>query len=414
MRDARAVTETVIVQHRHSELVPGLFVRTAGPARTTGALVELFYVTGKLGLELCLGVGLLLFVNAEPGDRTADHVDASAGLGHANPQIVIHAVVEILANLRASAFPNIAREHHFRLIKKLSGVPAAVKVQQVVERQRPRLAAGHVMRHRPAAAPERDDARHQIGPGGMEAHRHPGQRARRQHVVAVQPGQDVAGGQRHALVDGVTLPFVLFRNRCGQAVAVALHDAYRAVLRAAVHHDVLDARVALAGDGKDRLLYVLALIVRRGDDRNERPPFPSGQSIGQWRGRGNVGPLAIAANRGGFVATPPLARGLRGRFARRRRSGEDKLVVVKITRRQLRPAPLEDIRGKIGRGALETPAGPKDAVAVFCADTFQKPRIHPVILLAEGIVDDERRASRQFTPDRQRVLAIDNAGHRRM
>ena len=414
MRDPGAVAEAVIVQHRDPQLMLRLLVRAARPARAPGAGVELIDVVRKLGLELRLGVGLLLFVNPEPRNRAADHVDAAAGLGHADPQIVVHAVVKILADLPAGALPDVAGEHHFGLIEKLSGVPAAIEVQQIVERQRSRLAAGHVMRDCLAAGPERDDARHQIGPRRVESHGHRRQSARRQHVVTVQPGQNVAGGQRHALVDRVALAFVFFRNRRRQHVPVAVHDGHGRILRAAVHHDVLDARIALAGDGKNRLLDVLALIVGGRDDRDQRPALAIGQRIWQRRGHGGVGPFAITAHGGRFVAAAPLARGLCGGLARRRRVGGGELVVVEIVCRQLCPALLEDIVRQVGGGTLEAAGGAENAVIVLRPDALQKTGVHPVVFLAKGVVDDDRRAGRQFVPSRQRLPAVRDTSRGRM
>src|SRR5437762_726481 len=79
-----------------------------------------------------------------------------------------------------------------------------------------------------------------IRPAGGEGERDRRQRPRSQHVVGVEPGQDLAGRPGEALVDGVGLALVPSALGMGEAGAVALEDGGGLVARASVHDDMLD------------------------------------------------------------------------------------------------------------------------------------------------------------------------------
>ncbi len=105
-----------------------------------------------------------------------------------------------LSETRAPAFSHNPRvKKHLRLVEELPGIPAAVEIEQIVDRQRPVIARREVLGHQLAVAIEPADAGNEIGTGCRETERSRGQGAGRQHVVAVEPEQDVAGRQRPCL-----------------------------------------------------------------------------------------------------------------------------------------------------------------------------------------------------------------------
>ncbi len=89
--------------------------------------------------------------------------------------------------------------------------------------------------------------------------------AREKHVVGVQPHENLAGGLLKAAVQSVGRPLVLARKIL-QAAAVALKDLQSCVGRAAIHHDVLDARVVLGNHALDGFGQVRRRVIGRSDD----------------------------------------------------------------------------------------------------------------------------------------------------
>ena len=50
--------------------------------------------------------------------------------------------------------------------------------------------------------------RHEVRLRDIKSHRHGGQGARRQHVVGVNPRENIPGGASETLGNGIALPFV--------------------------------------------------------------------------------------------------------------------------------------------------------------------------------------------------------------
>ena len=96
------------------------------------------------------------------------------------------------------------------------------------------------------------------------------QRARQQQVVGVEERHDLAAGVLEAEIDRVRLAVVVAHLVVVQPLGVALEHLGRVVGRAAVLHDVFEARVVLVDDAVDRAVEEVALVVRRGDDRDHR------------------------------------------------------------------------------------------------------------------------------------------------
>ena len=146
----------------------------------------------QLGLEAGRGVGLLLGMDAKQSQRPADPMQHPAGLGEAQPELVIHAVVEILLDPGPGALPERAREEDLRLIEELAFQPAALEIEQLGQRQRPIRCGRQMAMQDPAFVMDDADPRHQIRPAGRKGERHGRQRPRGQHVVGIEPGHDLA------------------------------------------------------------------------------------------------------------------------------------------------------------------------------------------------------------------------------
>jgi len=85
--------------------------------------------------------------------------------------------------------------------------------------------------------------------------------ARQEHVVAVEPTDDVARGTPQPLVDGIDLASVPLAD-VGEPIAVALQDRQGCVGAATVDHVVVELEVpALREHALDRARDELALIV---------------------------------------------------------------------------------------------------------------------------------------------------------
>ena len=65
-------------------------------------------------------------------------------------------------------------------------------------------------------------------------------------VVGIQPADQIAGGAQEALVDGIRLPPIAFRDPLH--LAITLDDGQGVVSRSVVDHNVLDGYARLARD----------------------------------------------------------------------------------------------------------------------------------------------------------------------
>ena len=91
-----------------------------------------------------------------------------------------------------------------------------IEVEEVVEREQAILTAGEMAIDHLPVAPEFTDARDHVGAAGVKGHRHASQSAGRQAIVAVEPGDDLAGSARHPLVDGVALAAIGLADGVGE------------------------------------------------------------------------------------------------------------------------------------------------------------------------------------------------------
>jgi hypothetical protein len=99
---------------------------------------------------------------------------------------------------------------------------------------------------------------------------HGEQRPGQQQVVRVQVRHDLARGVGEPQVDRVRLAPVLAHVAVVQPVAVLVQHRRGRVRRAAVLHHVLEPRVLLVEHAPDGALEERPLVVRRGDDGNQR------------------------------------------------------------------------------------------------------------------------------------------------
>ena len=130
---------------------------------------------------------------------------------------------------------------------------------------------------------------------GEQAHRLP-DGTRRQQVVGVDPGEDVAGGPVQSLVDGVGRSPVALGHPVAQPGRVAPQHVHTPVARPAVHDDRFQARVVLAEDAVQRLTQEHRLVERGRDDAHRRQVrvrgrerVPGCREAGPQHG--NVGPV---------------------------------------------------------------------------------------------------------------------------
>ena len=150
-------------------------------------------------------------------------------LGEAQPQLIIHAVVPGLVEAAAGPLPQIAGEHDLGLVEEPTGQPAAIQVEQLIQRQRSVLATGQVLGQRAAVAVQQTDARDHVRTAGEKAHGCGGQRPRCQHIVAIEPGENLARGPGEAFVDGVRLAAVGLADHISQVFLILLEHVERAV-----------------------------------------------------------------------------------------------------------------------------------------------------------------------------------------
>src|ERR1700738_3281030 len=98
-----------------------------------------------------------------------------------------------------------------------------------------------------------------------------GQRARKQRVVAVQIGHDVAidGGSLEAGIDSVGLAAVRFATP-GDLLTIRIQEIDGSVLRGAVLNMIRKGRVILPQNARDRCFQIFALVVARRYDCDPR------------------------------------------------------------------------------------------------------------------------------------------------
>ena len=87
-----------------------------------------------------------------------------------------------------------------------------------------------------------------------------------ENVIRVEPRQDLAGGTREALVDGVGLPLVFLALPICQAIGVFLDNFKAAVAGAAIDDDVFNVRIVLLEHAAHGLLEEARLVEGGGDD----------------------------------------------------------------------------------------------------------------------------------------------------
>src|SRR3984893_5106897 len=214
------------------------------------------------------------------------------------PKLVIHAVEKRRIDVSSGSVPRLSREKSLRLIEKLSRIPAAVKIQEIIERQRTIAARCHVLVDKLAVAINFCDAGHDFGARGCKRYRHCEERARRQHVVAVEPSEDFAARDCHPFVDRVTLAVILFADDVVELIAVTFEHRTGLIGGTAVDHDIFQIRVALPEHRKNGFFDEPALIEGRRNNRDARPWASIGQSAryGEIGRRRLVGPELIAGS----------------------------------------------------------------------------------------------------------------------
>ena len=94
------------------------------------------------------------------------------------------------------------------------------------------------------------------------------ERSRQIILVGVQPADEVAGGHAEALVERVRLALVGLGDPA--QVRITAEHCERAIARAAVHHDVLEIRIALAEHAQDGVFEIMPVVETGGDDGNFR------------------------------------------------------------------------------------------------------------------------------------------------
>ena len=195
--------------------------------------------------------------------------------------------------------PQVPRKKDLRLIEKLSGIPAAIKIQEIIERKRTIAARCHMFVDEFAVAIKFRDPGHDFGMRGRKCYCHCEERTRRQHVVAVEPSEDFAGRDCHPFVDRVTLPVILFADDMVELIAVTFEYRTGPIGGTAVDHDIFEIRVTLPKHRKNGFFDESALIEGRGYNRDARPRPSIRQPAryGEIRPRRLVGPARIAGSR---------------------------------------------------------------------------------------------------------------------
>ena len=236
------------------------------------------------------------------GDGSANYMKLSALDSEPQPKLVIHAVEKRRVDVSAGSVPKLPPEEDLGLIEKLSRVPAAIKIQEIIERERTIAARCHMLGDQLAVPINFRDAGHDFGARGCKRYRHCEERAGRQHVVAVEPSEDFAGRDRHPFVDRVTLAAILFADDVVELIAVTFEHGTGLIGGAAVDHDIFQIRVALPEHRKNGFFDEPALIEGGGNNRDARP-WPSIRQparYGEIRRRHLVGPACVAGSRRGI------------------------------------------------------------------------------------------------------------------
>src|SRR5690242_20255224 len=95
-----------------------------------------------------------------------------------------------------------------------------------------------------------------------------GECAGKQHVIAVDPAHDVAGGRSKPFVDRIDLTCVGLADP-GQPLSVALEDFDRAIRTGAVDDAIIELKIALLREhAVNGALDEPRMVVRRRDDGN--------------------------------------------------------------------------------------------------------------------------------------------------
>jgi len=96
-------------------------------------------------LESAFDAGLLVIMFSITGDGSANYMKLCLLDSKSQPKLVIHTVEKRRIDVSAGSVPQLSREKYLRLIEKLSGIPARVKIQEIIERQRTIAARRHVL-----------------------------------------------------------------------------------------------------------------------------------------------------------------------------------------------------------------------------------------------------------------------------
>src|SRR5262249_20195829 len=149
-------------------------------------------------------VCFLSIMQAELRDWPADHFESGACGSEPKPQLVVHAVVRRFINRATGPIPDLSREEDLRLKKELSCVPATIQIEEIVERQYAFITTRKMSFHQLAIAPQLADAGNHVGTTPIERQGDAGESVRREAVVTIEPGENLAPGDSHPFVDGVT------------------------------------------------------------------------------------------------------------------------------------------------------------------------------------------------------------------
>lgn len=89
----------------------------------------------QFGLKSSVDARFLIFMPPISCDRPTNHMQSCISGGKAQPQFVIHPIVQRYIDIPAGSVPELSSKHDFRLIKELPGVPTIIEIQNLVERK---------------------------------------------------------------------------------------------------------------------------------------------------------------------------------------------------------------------------------------------------------------------------------------
>ena len=84
------------------------------------------------------------------------------------------------------------------------------------------------------------------------------------NVIGVEPGHNIAASAFEALVDGIGLTAIGFRDPPGKAVGIFFDDFHAAIIRSAIHNDIFDIGIILRQHRADGVFQELGLVIRGG------------------------------------------------------------------------------------------------------------------------------------------------------